>query len=268
MTSPALAARLEFARIGFMNMLAFRLRYYTGIITYFINVTIFYFIWKAVFGKATTYGGLTFPDMMTYVAVGWIIRSMYFSTLDVDLAQDILEGKIVAAFLRPISVQAAYIWRSLGESAFRLIMLTVPNAIVLSLLFPIKPPASLFHFAAFCLALIGSVILVASINFIVGSFAIHLTSILGLMRAKFWMQELLSGLLIPVALFPPAMRTLSHWLPFEHIGYTPVIIYLGKEDVAATTRSLAIEWTWAIAILILGAWVWSNFSRKITVHGG
>ena len=33
-----LAAYLEFARVGFVNILAFRLRYYTGIITYLINV--------------------------------------------------------------------------------------------------------------------------------------------------------------------------------------------------------------------------------------
>ncbi|MEZ5364889.1 MAG: hypothetical protein R2748_21800 [Bryobacterales bacterium] len=35
---------LEFARIGFVNILAFRLRYYTGIVTYLINVTVYYFI--------------------------------------------------------------------------------------------------------------------------------------------------------------------------------------------------------------------------------
>ena len=45
-----LAAYLEFARIGFVNILAFRLRYYTGIITYLINVTVYYFIWTAVYG--------------------------------------------------------------------------------------------------------------------------------------------------------------------------------------------------------------------------
>src|ERR1700722_7712619 len=36
----------EFVRIGFVNILAFRLRYYTGIITYVINVTVYFFIWR------------------------------------------------------------------------------------------------------------------------------------------------------------------------------------------------------------------------------
>jgi len=71
---------LEFARIGFMNMLAFRLRYYTGIITYFINVTVYYFIWRAIYHVDPHFANFNFAQMITYVAVGWIIRSMYSTT--------------------------------------------------------------------------------------------------------------------------------------------------------------------------------------------
>lgn len=262
------AALLEFARVGFVNMLAFRLRYYTGVITYFLNVSVNFFIWQAVFGSAPGFGGFAFPQMVTYIAIGWIIRSMYFSTLDVDLANDILEGKIVMSLLRPVGVQDAYVARSLGESVFRLLLLTVPNAIVLSLIFPILKPASFGHFMAFCASLAGSVLLVSGINFIVGSMAIHLKSILGLMRAKFWMQELLSGLLVPVTLFPEPFRTLSHWLPFEHIGYTPVMIYLGKQEWATIQMALLREWVWVVAVFVLGRVIWANLSRHMTVHGG
>ena len=36
----ALIPYAEFSRVGFVNILAFRLRYITGIITYFLNVTV------------------------------------------------------------------------------------------------------------------------------------------------------------------------------------------------------------------------------------
>jgi hypothetical protein len=36
-----LAPYAEFTRIGFVNILAFRLRYYAGIFTYLINVTVY-----------------------------------------------------------------------------------------------------------------------------------------------------------------------------------------------------------------------------------
>ena len=56
-------------------MLAFRARYYVGVLTYLFNVAVYYFIWRAVFHSGTTVSGLTLPDMVTYVAVGWAIRS-------------------------------------------------------------------------------------------------------------------------------------------------------------------------------------------------
>jgi len=124
-------ALLEFSRIGFLNMLAFRLRYYTGVITYFINVTVYYFIWRAVYAADPGYAGLNFPQMVTYVAVGWIIRSMYFNNIDSQMAADILEGKISMVMLKPVSIQWSYLASALGESAFRLLMLTAPTAVVI-----------------------------------------------------------------------------------------------------------------------------------------
>lgn len=259
---------LEFSRIGFMNMLAFRLRYYTGVVTYFINVTVYYFIWKAVFSADPTYAGMSFHQMVTYVAIGWVIRSVYFNNIDRQMAMDILEGKISMAMLKPVSVQLSYIARALGESAFRVVMLTAPTSIVVALVFPVEPPASIAHFGAFLLALAGSVLLVAGVNFIVGSCAVQLKSIPGLLTAKFWMQELLSGLLVPITLFPSPMREISGLLPFEHIGFTPMMIYLGKFTWPEIGRAFALEWFWILFLLSFGAWFWRHLSRKLTIYGG
>lgn len=259
---------LEYSRIGFLNMLAFRLRYYTGVITYFINVTVYYFIWRAIFQADPNFGGFSFPQITTYVAVGWIIRSMYFNNIDTEMAEDILEGKITMAMIKPVSLQLSYVARSAGESAFRLLLLTAPTAVVISLFFPVLAPASVAHFAVFLASLAGSVLLVAAMNFIVGACAVRLTSILGLLRAKFWMQDLLSGVLVPITLFPPPLRAISRLLPFEYIGFTPLMIYLGKIGWAEIARALAIEALWIAALFLFGAWFWRAMSRRITIHGG
>ncbi len=259
---------LEFARIGFLNMLAFRLRYYTGVITYFINVTVYYFIWRAIYQVDPGFAGFSFAQMTTYVAVGWIIRSMYFNNIDSEMAEDILEGKITMVMIKPVSVQWSYISRALGESAFRLCLLTTPTALLLGLIFPVLAPASAAHFAAFLAAVAGSVLLVAALNFAVGCCAVRLTSILGLLRAKFWAQDLLSGVLVPVTLFPAPLRLVSRWLPFEHIGFTPMAIYLGRISWRQTAEALALEAFWIVALLAFGAWFWRAMSRRIMVHGG
>jgi ABC-2 type transport system permease protein len=262
------AVAREFARIGFLNMLAYRLRYYTGVITYFINVSVYYFIWRAIYTVDPHVAGFSFPQMVTYVAVGWIIRSLYFNNIDTEMAEDILEGKITMTMLKPVSVQMSYVARAVGESAFRLCLLTAPTTALLWLIFPVVPPASAAHFAAFLVSLAGSVMLVAALNFIAGSMAVRLTSILGLLRAKFWVQDLLSGVLVPVTLFPAPLRTVSHLLPFEHIGFTPLAIYLGRISWEEIWTALALTAFWIVALLAFGAWFWRMMSRRITIYGG
>ena len=259
----------EFARIGFVNILAFRLRYYTGIVTYLINVTVYYFIWKALYAADSNFAeGFDFGEMTTYVAVGWVIRSVYFNNIDTDIAADVQSGNVVMSMLKPTGVQVRYLGQALGEAAFRLILLTTPAALLISFIFPIQAPASAMHLLAFLVALLGAVMLTGAINFIVGAWALRLKAILGLLRAKFYVQELLSGLLVPLTMFPPALAAAMAWLPFQHIAYTPLRIYLGKLNGQDLVQALVVQWLWVGLLLAFGSWFWDRMARKITVHGG
>jgi ABC-2 type transport system permease protein len=272
--SQTIAPYWEFTRVGFVNILAFRLRYYTGILTYLINVTVYYFIWHAVYGAqagraaGASIAGFDLPQMLTYVSAGWIIRSFYWNTIDQEMAYEVLEGKIAMELIKPVSAQWMWLSRAVGESAFRLLMLTAPTAVIIALLFPLRPPASGLHFALFFLGVLGSFLLMGAINFLIGTCAIPLKSILALIRAKYWLIELLSGLLIPLSFFPRPLQLLSAWLPFEHIAYTPLQIYLGKLSPGEAAVRLATQWVWVGVLLWLGERWWQRATRKITIHGG
>jgi len=264
----ALVPYAEFSRVGFVNILAFRLRYFTGIITYFLNVTVYYFIWSAVYRGGLSIAGYNLAQMITYVSVGWMIRSFYWNTIDQEMAYEVIEGKIAMDLIKPVSVQWMWISRAIGESAFRLGLLTLPTAVVVALVFPVQAPASRENFLLFLVAVLGSFFLMAAINFMIGTCAIPLKSILALIRAKYWLIELLSGLLIPMSFFPERVQRVLAWLPFEHIAYTPLQIYLGKLERATVLRALGIQWLWVIALLWLAHLWWERAAQKITIHGG
>jgi ABC-2 type transport system permease protein len=264
----ALVPYVEFSRVGFVNILAFRLRYFTGIITYFLNVTVYYFIWSAVYRSAQSIAGYNLAEMITYISVGWIIRSFYWNTIDQEMAYEVIEGKIAMDLIKPVSVQWMWISRAMGESAFRLGLLTLPTAIVVALVFPIRAPSSRENFFLFLIGVLGSFFLMGAINFMIGTCAIPLKSILALIRAKYWLIEMLSGLLIPISFFPPLAQKIMAWLPFEYIAYRPLQIYLGKLDRAAAIRALATQWLWVVALLVLAHLWWEGASRKITIQGG
>jgi len=259
---------LPFARIGFMNMLAFRARYYVGVLTYLFNVAVYYFIWRAVYHGAATVGGLTLDDMITYVAVGWAIRSFYFNEIDRDMAGQVQEGKLAMNLIRPVDFQMVMVADAAGQSAFRAVLFTIPISVVLALLFPLKAPASVAAGAMFAVSSVMSIFLVAGLNFLVGLIAIRSKSILGILRAKFLVLELLSGLLIPTTLFPEPLRTILFASPFPHINFTPAALYLGKATGAEAAKLLALQAGWTLALLALGQWAWRKSRDRITIQGG
>jgi viologen exporter family transport system permease protein len=258
----------EFIRVGFVNTLAYRLRYYTGIVTYFIYVSVYYFIWKAIYAHSTSIEGFDFGHILTYIAVGWIIRSFYYNNIDQELAAQVLEGKLAMDLIKPVNTQFMYIARALGESAFRLGLLTLPTALILVLVYPVRGPAGALSLAAFLLSAALSFFIVAGINFAVGTFAIRLKSILGLLRAKYFLLELFSGLLLPISFFPQIFQKALAVLPFEYISYVPVLIYLGNLRGMALLKALGIQIFWVAALIALGDAMWRWSTRRITIQGG
>jgi len=257
-----------FLRVGFVNTMAYRLRYYTGIVTYFIYVSIYYFIWKAIYTHSASIEGFDFSQLLTYIAIGWIIRSFYYNNIDQDMATQVLEGKLAMDLIKPVNTQWMYIAQALGESVFRLTMLTVPTAVVLLLVYPVRRPAGVASFIGFLFSVVLSFFLVAGINFAVGTFAVRLKSILGLLRAKYFLLELFSGLLIPISFFPHVFQVAFAFMPFQYISYIPVLLYLGKISGLGILKALAIQMFWVAAIVAIGHLFWTWSSRKITIQGG
>ncbi len=257
-----------FARVGFINTLAFRLRYYTGIATYFIYVSVYYFIWKAIYQHSTSIEGFDFAHLLTYIGVGWIIRSFYFNNIDQDLAYQVIEGRLAMDLIKPVNIQLMYVSRAAGESVFRLALLTIPTAVVLFMVYSLRLPASVGHAAAFLVSVLLSFLIVAAINFAVGTFALRLQSILGLMRAKFFLLELFSGLLLPMTFFPHIAQKILAVMPFEYISYVPMLIYLGKLNGVGVARAIGIQILWIAVLLAIGDGLWRWSTRKVIIQGG
>jgi ABC-2 type transport system permease protein len=205
---------------------------------------------------------------MTSVAGGWTIRTFNFNESDRDIAAQVQEGRLAMNLIRPVDFQAVMIFDAAGQSAFRAVLFTLPIGIVVALLFPVRPPASLAAGALFLLSAVLSFFLVAALNFLVGLIAIRTKSILGILRAKYLVLELLSGLLIPTTLFPQPFRSILFASPFPHINFTPAALYLGKAAGAEAARLLLLQAGWTVVLLALGQFVWRRSRHRITIQGG
>ena len=268
---PLVGPYLGFVSGTFQKMLAYRLRYYTGIVSYLIYVAINYFIWKAVFADRALgerIDGYDLAGMTTYVAVGWIARSFYFNNVDREIGDQVQKGEIALALSRPVSYQGTVLASAIGEGVFRLFCFAVPVGIVIFLLFPVAAPASALHAAAFLVSLWLALLILTQLNFLIGMCAFPLKSIDGVMRAKHYLLEILSGLLMPVAMFPGWLKTLSTWLPFQQISFVPTSIWLGKLSGTELALALGEQAAWVVLFTLACAFVWRRVTSRLTIQGG
>ncbi|MCP4574253.1 MAG: daunorubicin ABC transporter permease [bacterium] len=265
----------HFIRLAFLKYLAYRLRYYTGVISYTIFVSGYYYLYTALFESrvpgpdgVATMGGLTVQEMVTYIAVGWIGRSFYFNNIARELMHQIQEGQIAMQLVKPFDVQAVMTFEAAGESAFRLLMFTLPISVVIVPLFGINLPEDPALLGWTVVSFILSLMVYSQINFLTGCLAFYMKNISGVLRAKMVSADFLNGLLIPFSFFPEWFQTAVGFLPFQAVGYIPVTIYLGKRPGNELWIALGIQAAWAVGLYLAGRVVWKRSVRTVIVQGG
>jgi len=247
------------------------MRYFTGVITYLLFVSVHYFIWQAVFkGKpaGSLINGFSFNEIVTYVSVGWIARSLYFSDIDEDIAEMVKSGQISIYLLRPVKFHFVMLSEALGGFVFRLLLFTFPISLVLLYLFPILPPKSILHGVCFLLSTLASFFVLAEINFLLGLLCFILKSIDGFMRAKYFFIQFFSGLLLPISFFPLWFRNILEVLPFRLIAATPLEIYLGKINGISLLWTILFTLFWALILFVIAEFFSKVAFRRLSIQGG
>jgi len=266
-----MAVYFSFLRVAFLKMLAYRLRYYTGIFTYTLYAAVQYFIWKAVYenyASGQAIHGYTLSEMVTYITIAWICRSLYFSNIDDEIDDLVRSGQISIYLIRPVNFQVMLFSHAAGESIFRLLCFSPFVAVSLYLFFPMQAPASPVAFLLFAWSNVVAFLILACINFLVGLCSFVFQNIDGLSRAKYMIIQLLSGLLIPLPFFPDSIRPIVELLPFKYITYVPMQCYLGKIAGSEAQLMICQQIVWLAVLWGAGYAAWSAAVRKLCIQGG
>jgi ABC-2 type transport system permease protein len=213
-------------------------------------------------------GGYDATEIITYISVAWIGRSLTFNNIDREISSQVTEGNITQSLLKPIDFQVMTYFGALGEAGFRLVLFTLPISVVVFPLFRVGAPVSAGAAAAVAVSYFLAFLVGSGINFVLGTFALRLKSILGLVRAKMLMLAFLTGTLVPLTFFPGPLRTAVELLPFQAMSYIPVTIWLGKRTGPELWEGLAIQLFWAVALFALGRVLWLTGVRRASVQGG
>jgi ABC-2 type transport system permease protein len=254
---------------AFRFVLANRTQYLLQVLGEVLQVTVLYFIWRAVYGQKEIVGGMTEAEMITYLFVSQVFRILVsHSQTEWQLGYWIRTGDLVRQLIQPLPLIWNDFWRAMG---WLLAVGGLSGGLLLCagiLVFGVQLP-SLVHLPALVISLLLAVSISFGISFFVGGLAFWTDgSTWGLSTAKGVLLAFTSGAMIPLSLFPDWLRTLVGYLPFQAGVHVPTAIYLGQLHGADLWQALALQLFWAVVLLILADRFFAFSLRRVTISGG
>jgi ABC-2 type transport system permease protein len=232
----------------------------------FLVVILFCFsrIWSLVFaaGALSTHSQ---AELLWYIAITELVV-LGFPYIHTEMENDFKTGEMLVRLPQPVSYVGARFAEALGGTAVRIMVLAPVGLLAPVFLvdgYPLPPASLAIAFAVAAVALLFALLADAAIG--ICTVWIHDTS------PVFWFWQklafVLGGLLLPLDVYPPWLRSIAEWTPFGAMLSGPgQLVFGGGVGEFALTLARLGGWTAIGCVLLL--WLWRRGLRTLDAHGG
>jgi len=263
---PSARALPALFKVGFSEAVAYRAEFLVWMFSTTMPL-IMLALWSAVARDAPV-GRFGQKEFVAYFLATFIVRQLTGSWVAWEMNYEIRHGTLARRLLRPIHPMLMYAVQNLAAQPLRLVV-ALPMAVLwLASVGTGQLSRDPVLWMAWAAAMLGSWLVTFFSSFAIGSLSFFMESSVKIMDVWLTLFFVFSGYLIPVELFPPAVRTLGDWLPFRYQIGLPVELMTSAHDRHAALALLARQWAW-VALLLLGAlWLWRRGLRRFAAYGG
>jgi len=241
-----------------------------GIFTNSVFGVIISFTYIAVWHESPRAGGYDVTDAVTYV---WLGQAMLMTVAvwgggaTDDLSTRIRTGDVAIDLYRPTSLLGWWLASDLGRAGFHLLTRGLAPTLVGALLFDLRFPHGL-GWLWFALSVPLAVVVSFSIRMLVTASAFWLLDDTGVKQLNAIFAMFLSGLMVPLVIFPGWTRAVAMALPWSAYLQVPADLWLGQRTGWAAVGGLAFQAGWAVVLLLVCAAVLRLAERRVVVQGG
>lgn len=224
-------------------------------------------IFQAFFENATDSMPMNIEQVVTYVWLGQAFILLIPFRMDRDLEEKIRTGHVAYELLRPVDLYCLIFSRIVAARVAPVMLRAVPMLIVATLAGWIRwpGPASI---AAGTVAIGGAMLLAASLSALASISMFWTISGRGLMVVLGPLMWLLSGIMVPLPLFPESLQPLLNALPYRGLIDIPLRTIAGHIPPTGIGWVLLHQLAWTSGLVVLGRWMLSRGLRRVVVQGG
>ena len=253
-------------KVGFAEAVAYRAEFLVWMLSTTMPL-IMLALWSAVAREAPV-GRFGQKEFVAYFLATYIVRQLTSSWVAWQMNYDVRQGTLALRLLRPIHPMVTLGVENLAAQPMRLLVALPMAALWLGTVGAGQIPREPVLWAAFALAILGGWLITFLANFAIGCLAFYMESSIKVMDVWLSFYFVFSGYLIPVELFPPALKVVAAWLPFRYQIGLPVELITSAHDRGAAFVLLGWQWVWVTALLGGTILLWRKGLARFAAYGG
>lgn len=253
----------------FRLLLQYRAAAFAGLTTQVVFGLIIMMVYQAFYrNNAIGDQPLSIQQVVTYIWLGQALLAMLPWNGDPEIRALVRSGGVAYELLRPVDLYTYWYARAVALRTAPTLLRAVPMVILAIGLFGMKPPSDAGSAIGFAIVMIGTLAMSCAITVLVGITLMWTISGEGIVRLLPSVVMLLSGMLVPIPLFPDWAQPILEFLPFKALVDAPYRVYLGNIPIDDLGGVVLHQWVW-IAILILGGrTLLKRGLKRMVVQGG
>jgi ABC-2 type transport system permease protein len=256
-------------------LLQYRVAAFAGFMTQLFWGAVRLMIFGAFFAVSTVEQPLSLGDIVAYVWLGQALLGLLPWNVDQEIAEKIQTGDVAYELLRPLDLYAFWYFRTLAFRCAGTTLRLIPMVVFAMLLLPavgldawaLAPPAPGQGWL-FALSMTITVLLATAITMLTHISLVWTISGEGFNRLMPGLSAILSGMIVPLPLYPEWLQPLLNWQPFRGLCDVPYRIYTGNIAAADAMPEIAQQLMWVVLIVGFGYWLLNVGTRRVVVQGG
>ncbi|MBD1855822.1 MULTISPECIES: ABC transporter permease [Leptolyngbya] len=261
----------------FSLLLQYRAAALAGIGTQFFWGLLKVMVLEAFFQQSTTAQPITFQETLGYI---WLGQAFLFAIVpwsgDREIQELIRSGAVGYDLLRPTDLYNFWLTRALAMRTAPIVLRALPLLILTMVLFPqiglaewaLAPPPSVASLGAFLLTFMGAILLSAALTMLLTVSMMWTLSGEGLNQMAPTLVTILSGMIVPLPLFPDWFKPILAILPFSGLLDKPFRLFTGNLPPEALLNVLLHQTVWIVVLIGLGRFLVSRGVNRLIIQGG
>lgn len=260
---------LRIFALFFQHVFQHRARNFMWFLIAFINPLVLLLFWQGILSGDQRIQGWNIDSMRTYYMFLIMAQAALMHHVELTVAfNDIKQGELMRELLKPYPY---FLMRLTAETPWRTIQAFYSVIAVIIVPYLLKAPIVASHDSMIILQAVLIAVNAFFISFlfkmIVGLVAFWMTNIDSVLEVNDVSLFALSGLVMPVNLFPQWMQTVAHFTPYPYILYYPISSFIGIYNSADLLNIILLQFGWIVGLFILSSLMWKRGLKKFSGIG-